>query len=95
MDQPRIRSLSRDIPMTCQVIPVAQVQGQSNVAGPSRSTIPPTQAAARSFIRLAQSLRQEQEEGTTYYRRDGAVGGSNDAYSIAQEAKANRRRYGS
>jgi hypothetical protein len=96
VDRPRIRSSSRDIARTHQGVPVAQVQGQSNApGGPSRSIIPPTQPTARSFVRLAQSLRQEQEEGVTYYRRDGAVGGSNDAYSIAQEAKANRRRYGS
>lgn len=95
-NRPRVRSLSRDIARTHQGIPVAQVQGQSNApGGSSRSIVPPTQPTARSFLRLAQSLRQEQAEGVTYYRRDGAVGGSNDAYSIAQEAKANRRRYGS
>ena len=96
VDRPRIHSLSHDIARTHQGIPVAQVQGQSNASGgSSRSIIQPTQQTARSFMRLPQSLRQEQEEGMTYYRRDGAVGGSNDAYSIAQEAKANKRRYGS
>jgi len=97
VDGARIGSLSRDIPRTHQSIPVTQAQGQSNAHGGSSRNIiqqPPGQAA-RSFLRLAQSLRQEQEEGVTYYRRDGAVEGSNDAYSMAQEAKANRRRYAS
>ena len=83
MDQPRIRSLSRDVPRMHQGIPATQARGQA----PGE--------AARSFMRLAQSLRQEKEEGVTYYRREGASGPSSDAYSMAQEAKANRRRYGS
>jgi hypothetical protein len=93
VEHPRIRSLSRDFPATCQGTPTGQIQGQSNAqAGPSRS-------AQGSFLRLVRSLQKEQEEGVTYYKRkdfqDGGVGPSNDAYSIAQEAKANKRRYGS
>jgi len=104
MEHPRVRSLSRDFPTTRQVTPAGQVQGQSNAqAGPSRNAIPPAQPPSRSvekhvysqgsLMRLAQSLRQEREDGVTYYKQDGNAGPSNDAYSIAQEAKANRRRY--
>jgi len=96
VDGARVGSLSRDIPRTQKSIPVTQAQGQSNAhGGSSRNIIQPPGQAARSFLRLAQSLRQEQEEGVTYYRHDGAVERSNDAYSMAQEAKANRRRYAS
>ena len=102
---PRIRSLSRDFPAVRQGISVGQVQGNSNaLAGPSRSAIPPgppsrsveqhKYSQGSSFLRLAQSMRQEREQGVTYYKRDGAVGCSNDAYSIAQEAKVNKHRYG-
>ena len=107
IEHPRICSSSRDFPTMRQGTPAGQVQGQSNAqAGPSWSAIPPAQLPSRpvekraysqsqSFLRLAQSLCQEQKEGVTYYKQDMAAGPSSDAYSIAQEAKAHRCRYAS
>lgn len=96
VDGARIGSLSHDIPRMQHSIPVTQVQGQSNAhGGSSQNIIQLPGQAARSFLRLAQSLHQEQEEGVNNYRRDGAIEQSNNAYSMVQEAKANRHCYAS